>query len=91
MGGAFLIRPKHRESVRTIARQAYLDNPGDETAAIRQASRQVETQLVGSIILAILLGVAIQLAIDLIVHWIKENILEPAPEYQSQEPGYADE
>lgn len=91
MSGAFLLRPKVRGKIREVSRRALLDNPGDQDAAIRQATREIEQQLAGSIIVAILLGVAIQLAIELIVYWIKQAILKPAAEYQPDEPGGSDE
>ena len=87
MSGFLLSRSK-REEVRSIARRAYIAHSGDKDAAIRAASDDLR---VGSIVIAILLGVAIQLAIDLIVHWIEQNILEPAPSYTAGEPGEDEE
>jgi hypothetical protein len=87
----FLLTRKQRDSIREIARKAFIECDGDQDKAIALAHERSKELITGSIILTILLGVAMQLIIDFIVWWIKNRVFEPALFYETGEPGYDEE
>jgi hypothetical protein len=81
--GYRLLSRRQRNTVRDVARSAWLRHPDDAEAAKAEAE-----QALGSIFVTILLGVAIRLAIELIMYWILNREREPQAVYCPGEPGY---